>query len=235
MGFVYIADRFIADEQSDRESGRYVWLPLDISASGRITVTWLEEWTLDLVGVHLPRSTTRGHSAGADASPSWPPVPTRTPLPNPLPLHPPPLRLLPRAPIPTQPPSPPSPSSSPAVPPPKPHAPPSPLPPFSTELPSPSPPPHQPQVQPLTTQFSPTASQSVLSVSPPPPLLHALHPPALEPSSAPELPVGVPVLLLSAALLALGILRRCPCRTRSTQYEAALQLDKTDQHGTVEI
>jgi hypothetical protein len=43
--FIYIADRFEPYIKTP-ESGRYVWLPLEVDDNGTVTVKWHDEWTL---------------------------------------------------------------------------------------------------------------------------------------------------------------------------------------------
>jgi hypothetical protein len=85
--FVYIADRWHhANMATDRESGRYVWLPIfGTRGDGPLRVEWHSAWTLNLLGVRLvaPRP-----------PPTLPSPPLLRPLPpplQPLPLPPPPV------------------------------------------------------------------------------------------------------------------------------------------------
>lgn len=44
--FIYIADRF-EPYITGEESGRYVWLPIDVNDDGSLSLTWRDSWSLD--------------------------------------------------------------------------------------------------------------------------------------------------------------------------------------------
>lgn len=50
MRFIYIADRF-EPYISGPESGRYVWLPIEVGLDGALSVSWRSTWTLEELDV----------------------------------------------------------------------------------------------------------------------------------------------------------------------------------------
>ena len=84
--FIYIADRFKAQMETDPESGRYVWLPIEVSREGHLSVAWRATWTLDALGTLL-RPPAPPSSPPPPRSPPPPPSPTTPPMAPPLPWN----------------------------------------------------------------------------------------------------------------------------------------------------